>query len=134
MQTSRHLRKNEKKEHISLFKGILTCLFLSFFAALILTQQDFLLKNISTTPESLVFVLPGQASDWGIDQVHGAADWSYLFEDEKTSDPVYVATDSQQITTQTPQQTPSSTTQNQLPVSEDEENLKPVDKDYFPDE
>lgn len=64
--------------------------FLMFFCALVITQQESFWIKVSNSPENVVFVLPWTAKDWSLDipsWTHWAADnWSYLFEEENTTE------------------------------------------------
>lgn len=87
--------------------------FLMFFCALVITQQESFWLKMSHSPEEIVFVLPWTSTDWGIVSPvssHGAADWSYLFEDEETDNQI------------SPSETPSL----------DKDAELPLDKDDFP--
>lgn len=110
------------ESHVSfweILKRFFVVWFLMFFCALVITQQESFWLKTSSSPEEVVFVLPGTPSQRWFDtsdvESHGAAtDWSYLFEDEQTT----------QNNNQIPNWSPV------LPSYQDEnENLPIIDKD-----
>ena len=130
-------KKNTKNRNISiknssfsdLLKRFFVVWFLMFFCALVITQQESFWIKTSTAPEQVVFLLPGTASDWGMENeqgTHGAAsDWSYLFEDEETDQQVYLPTQG----SSSGQQLPSS---DELPSTMDQNPSWSVEKDFLP--
>ena len=116
----KYIHKKNIKANTSFFekiKKVLTIVLILFFGTIILTQQDSLLEELSTTSEEVVFVLPGTPTDrWMEEGVHGSADdWSYLFENSWESD--WSTNNVTIIETTT------------LPSND---NDIPHDKDYFP--
>lgn len=95
-KTNKHNKRQLQTElsFSEIFKRLLVAWFLMFFCATVITQQESFLLKTSSSPDQVVFVLPGTPNDWWLDEselnVHGAAwDWSYLFEDWETNDQVY---------------------------------------------
>lgn len=115
-----------------------------FFCALVITQQESFWLKTSSSPDQVVFVLPGTPDDWWIDSTeagtHGAAgDWDYLFQDwitdSQANTPLQATTPSENISSQANMPLQSN---NSSYTSTSSQGLSPqtpsssVEKDYFP--
>lgn len=102
-----------------------------FFCALVITQQESFWLKTSSSPDQVVFVLPGTPGDWWIDTTeagtHSAAgDWDYLFQDTTTSSQTYVPP--QDLSPQTPS---SFQWETYIPPQTQKPSYS-IEKDYFP--
>lgn len=106
-RTSKNI-KTQSKSQISfweILKRFFVVWFLMFFCSLVITQQESFWLKTSSSPDQVVFVLPGTPDDWWMNQdeigTHGAAgDWDYLFQDTTTSSQTYIPP--QDLSPQTP--------------------------------